>query len=462
MARTGTIHRPEVHPLSTRPDFARLLRVLRDRRGLCALDSAAGWPRRYSWIAFDPPVSLSDPDAGFPELAALREEARRLPTTSVPGPFAGGFLGALAFDLGVAGEAQTLPAEPWGMPRLVGGLYTDFFVFDHRADRVWLVLGAHRGRDRRESLLRCVDEALETPLSPPRFGAVGELHRRVAGEEHVARIERARRLIGAGEIYQANLAHSFEQATVGDPLELYLRLRVTNPAPYMAYLRFEGGALLSASPELLLEVDGRVARTRPIKGTIRRDPDPAEDRRLADALQASEKDRAELAMIVDLERNDIGRVARPGSVVVEDFPTLRSYAGVHHLTADIVGELAEGRDAFDALLSLFPGGSVTGAPKLRAMDVIAKLEGEGRGFFTGSVGFLDSRGNALFNILIRTLVWRPEPASGIGAGRVRYHVGGGITWGSDPEAEDQETLVKGAKLAETLNGHARRLPELER
>ena len=441
-----------VSELEVCPDFGALLGMLRARRGLVALDSAGGWPGKWSWIAFEPVESVR----GETLLGALRRPRSGFDlvgTPGIPGPFAGGFIGAFAYDLGVAGEELALPADPWEAPLLVGGIYTDFFVFEHDTGRTWLVLGEEPGADRsaarREELLALAREAVAP--SPPRcFEADGEPRRLVSAVEHRRRIERARELIAAGEIYQANLAHPFEVETAGDPLDLYLRLRATNPAPYMGYLRWPDGALLSASPELLLEVEDRQARTRPIKGTIRRDADPAEDRRLAGELLASAKDRAELAMIVDLERNDLGRVARTGTVRVEGFPTLRSYAGVHHLTADVRCELDPGRDALDALCSLFPGGSITGAPKLRAMEVIAELEGEGRGFFCGSLGFLDRRGNALFNILIRTLVWRAEPERGSEAGRVRYHVGGGITWGSDPDAEDAETLVKGAKLAETL------------
>ncbi|MCZ6596277.1 MAG: anthranilate synthase component I family protein, partial [Planctomycetota bacterium] len=246
--------------------------------------------------------------------------------------------------------------------------------------------------------------------------------------------------------------------------DLYLRLRRMNPGPYMGFLRWEGpaapgespavpgggGALLSTSPELLLELDGNMARTRPIKGTAPRGATPEEDESNARALLASEKDRAELAMIVDLERNDLGRVAETGTVRVENLPRIESYATVHHLMADVIARPRADVDAVDALAALFPGGSVTGAPKLRAMERIAELEGEGRGFFTGSLGMLDTRGRAVFNILIRTMLWRP--------GEVSFRVGGGITWSSDPAAEDRETLAKGAALARALETEAAACP----
>jgi para-aminobenzoate synthetase component 1 len=225
-----------------------------------------------------------------------------------------------------------------------------------------------------------------------------------------------------------------------------------------------GLALLSASPELLLEVGDeprdvpgdepgaehrrRIARTRPIKGTAARSDDPAQDARAAAQLLASAKDLAELAMIVDLERNDLGRVARTGSVRVEAFPRLESYAGVHHLVADVACELRPDVDAVDALAALFPGGSITGAPKLASMAAIAALEGEGRGFFTGALGRIDLTGRAAFNVLIRTLTWCARER---GAAEVGYHVGGGITWSSDAAAEERETLLKGARLAQALD-----------
>ena len=181
---------------------------------------------------------------------------------------------------------------------------------------------------------------------------------------------------------------------------------------------------------------------------------PLQDRLRSQELLASEKDRAELAMIVDLVRNDLGRVARPGGVRVEGFPSLETYASVHHLVADVSAELSEGHDAWDALAALFPGGSITGAPKLASMRTIADLEGEGRGFFTGSLGFLDLRGHGCWNILIRTLVWRPIPAptGGTADGEVSFHVGGGITWSSEARAEELETRLKGAALAAALAG----------
>lgn len=440
--------RPRVFELEAAPEVPQVLLALRDREGLTALDSAAGEPRRFSVVAFDP-LAVPAGVAGLDGLRAFHAQLSRDGGDDVPGPFAGGFIGALAYDLGVAGErAVDVPREPFGLPAVVGGLYTDFVVRDERARRAWLVLGEGPLDGRPDVATRRADflAALRAPRAREDLRA-GPCVRHVSAAEHVRRVERVRADIARGDVYQVNLAHRFSAPTRGSPLELYLRLREVNPAPFMGYCRFAGGALASASPELLLEYDGALARTRPIKGTRPRDRDRARDAALARELVDSAKDRAELAMIVDLERNDLGRVAEPGGVWVEGWPTLASYARVHHLMADVVARPRAGVDAFGLLATLFPGGSVTGAPKLAAMRVIAELEGEGRGFFCGSLGFVDTRGRALWNVLIRTLTWRALEGE---RGEASFRVGGGITWSSDAAAEERETLDKAAGLLAAL------------
>jgi len=459
--------RARVFELSRAPCADELLSRLRTRRALVALDSAAGSPCDWSIVAFDPLAHVATPQS----IAGIRDAVATIWSEAgdaIPGLFHGGFLGALSYDLGIAGErGLELPRDPWHSPLVVGGVYVDFIVRDERAHKAWLVLhdGVSDGRapidPRRGEIEALVASACAHPTTPQR---TTPLARHTSADEHMRRVEVLRASIAAGDLYQANLAHRSSCTIAGDPIDLYSKLRRVNPAPYMAYLawdehasreesHFPRGALLSASPELFVECDGRTARTRPIKGTAPRSSDASVDRNNAEALLASAKDRAELAMIVDLERNDLGRVARVGTVRTTAFPQLESYAGVHHLTADVTAELEDGRDAIDVLAALFPGGSITGAPKVAAMRHIAKLEGEGRGFFTGALGFVDVRGHAAWNILIRTLVWRPLDASAPDAGpqgEVSFHVGGGITWSSDAAAEERETLAKAAKLVETL------------
>lgn len=426
------------------------------------LDSAGGEPARFSLLAFDPLAVLELPSeragsgAWRAELATLLARAR-LEHADDALPFAGGFLGALGYDLGVEGERLALPVEPWRFPLLAGGLYCDFVWRDERAGRSELVLadGALDGRPsvelRRAAALEWIERARRR--APRAVRPLGPLVRDTSADEHARRIERCRDFIAQGECYQANLAHRFTRLVEGAPRDLYARLRAANRAPYMGYLEGAWGALLSASPELLLECAPHEARTRPIKGTLPRLADPAADAAQRARLLASEKDRAELAMIVDLERNDLGRVAEWGSVRVDGFPSLRSYARVHHLMADVVATPRARVGALDVLAALFPGGSITGAPKLRSMELIAELEREGRGFFCGALGFLDLRDRALFNILIRSPLWRARPELGATAGEVGFRVGGGITWASDPRAEDDETIAKARSLAEALEAH---------
>ena len=444
--------RPRVTRLPPEADLGNALARLPALRRPVLLDSAAGSPRRFSLLAFDP-LAVLPRDAA--DLGAVRRLVALLAAEGgeeLPGPFHGGFLGALSYDLGVAGERRIEVApEPWGWPLAVGGLYTDFAVRDEERRESWLVLGEEDG-DGRAPLPQRSAEWIELLCTPARAEELwaGPVVRHVSTAEHVRRVEVVRARIARGDVYQVNLAHRLTAQVQGCPQALYARLRAVNPAPYMAYAAWEDGAILSASPELLLEFDGGEARTRPIKGTRPRHPDPARDRALADELASSAKDLAELTMIVDLERNDLGRIAVPGGVRVEGLPSLASYAGVHHLMADVVARPRPGLDALDLLGALFPGGSVTGAPKLAAMELIAAVEGEGRGCFCGALGFVDLRGRALFNLLIRTMQWRPRPERGPAGGEVSFRVGSGITWSSEAAAEERETLDKAAGLIATL------------
>ena len=460
----SAVFRPRVFELTEAPTVPRLLSALSDRRRLVALDSAEGEPRRFSLVAFDP-VRTIEVDTFEPRaLRALLASIEPGDGDAVPGPFHGGFLGAVAYDVGAPGERPVdARPEPWGLARVLGGLYVDFVVRDEQARRVWLVLGDEPGDGRPPVAVRraAIERALREPAAvEERVVPLGPLERDVSAGEHETRVERCREHIAAGDVYQANLAYRSTRPLRGTPLALYLRLRAVNPAPYMGFLDARDAerpcAVLSASPELFVEFDGRSARTRPIKGTIAEGATPEEDADRQAQLLASDKDLAELTMIVDLERNDLGRVARPGGVRVERFPHLASYRGLHHLMGDVVADVRADVDAWDVFGALFPGGSITGAPKLAAMDLIAELEGVERGYFTGSLGFVDLRGQMAFNILIRTLTWRPLPGAGADPppgppdGEVSFWVGGGITWSSDASAEERETRVKAARLVRAL------------
>jgi para-aminobenzoate synthetase component 1 len=268
------------------------------------------------------------------------------------------------------------------------------------------------------------------------------LHTDFDRDGYCAVVEKAREYIAAGDIFQVNISQRFSLPARKDPWQVYKKLREINPAPMAAFLDFGGQVVVSASPERFLSVKGDLVETRPIKGTRPRGGDPAEDRYWRNELWNSAKDRAELVMIVDLERNDLGRVCRVGSVKVPELYRVEEYATVFHLVSTVVGELERGKDLVDLLLAAFPGGSITGAPKIRAMEIIEELEPVRRGIYCGSIGYLGFDGDADLNIVIRTLVFS--------GGKIYFQVGGGITIDSDPEAEYLETLDKARALVRAL------------
>lgn len=253
--------------------------------------------------------------------------------------------------------------------------------------------------------------------------------------EWIRRVRRVHDYIAAGDIYQVNLTHTLTAPWAGDPAAFYDRLRAASPAPYACFLQLGDTAVLSASPECFLQIEGRRVVTRPIKGTR---PRRGDDAAVAAELLASEKERAELVMITDLERNDLGQVCEYGSVRVTALCELRTFAHVHHLVSTVEGRLLSGVGPVRALRACFPGGSITGAPKKRAREIIAELESAPRGIYTGALGFFGRDGRAVFSVAIRTLVLR--------GGRASYGVGAGIVADSDPRAEYEETLHKAAGL----------------
>jgi para-aminobenzoate synthetase component 1 len=261
-------------------------------------------------------------------------------------------------------------------------------------------------------------------------------------EEYKKAVNRVREYIAAGDVFQVNLSQRFEADLEIAPYELYKRLRTVNPAPFASYLNFPGVTVVSASPERFLKVQGDLVETRPIKGTRPRGRDPVEDERLACELIHSTKDRAENLMIVDLERNDLGRVCRYGTVKVTELAILETFPSVFHLTSSIMGRLCRNKSNIDLIKATFPGGSITGAPKVRAMEIIDELEPIKRAVYTGSLGYLSFHEDMDINIVIRTFV--------IKEGRVYFQVGGGIIYDSDAEAEYVETLDKARALITAL------------
>ncbi len=357
-------------------------------------------------------------------------------------PFQGGLIGFLGYDL--APRLERLPRRhprDSRIPDIRMGLYDTVVVHDARTGRVRVLAwdltgeGSIAAERRCERWARELSEAPRPGLGPIRVGGLVSSFTR---EEYLATVRRVLEYIAAGDVFQVNLSQRFEARGEVDPLALFLSLRDRSPAPFSAMLRWDDRAVVSASPEWFYQTRGDRIVTRPIKGTRPRGRSPEDDEALAIELAGSPKDRAELTMIVDLERNDLGRVCRYGSVVVRDALTVESFAQVHHLVATVEGRLRPEVGAVDVIRAMFPGGSITGAPKIRAMEIIDELEPNRRSLYTGAIGYLGRGGSSAFNIAIRTIL-----VEGV---QLSYQVGGGIVADSEPEAEYEETLAKGRGL----------------
>lgn len=355
-------------------------------------------------------------------------------------PFPGGFFGFFSYDL--AGRIEDLPRRA-RRDRPVPDLWLDWVdltaVYDHQQRLVTL-----SSLDTGDDLLvweQEIRDALRCPL-PEEPGSSPPPTAMVAPEQFRAMIERAQDYIAAGHIYQANLSVRFDTATTLSSTELYRRLRHINPSPFGGLLRSPGLDIISASPERLFSLRGRTAETRPIAGTRPRGYHPAEDRALGEELLGHPKERAEHIMLLDLERNDLGKVCRTGSVEVDEFMVLERYSHVTHIVSNVRGELRDGIGPFALLRAMFPGGTITGVPKKRCMEIIDELEPVGRGTYTGSAGYLSVTGEVDLNILIRTF---QRFADGL-----TYQTGAGIVADSVPEREWQECLAKGQALRQAL------------
>ncbi len=358
-------------------------------------------------------------------------------------PFLGGLIGHLGYDL--APRLERLPRRGPAdsrLPALRFGLYDTFVLVDHRrgSSELWAVDLLDDGP---VDLARRWDR-WRADLDEPPPTAGHRPHSRPLGPSAIATTT-SRPSAGPSTTSRPATSTRPTSRTASspegrvDPLELYLKLKAISPAPFASFLAWDDLAIVGASPELFYRTDGDRIVTRPIKGTRPRSPDPVEDARLAAELAASAKDRAELTMIVDLERNDLGRVCRFGTVRVVDPGAVESFEQVHHLVATIEGRLRAGVGPVDVVRAVFPGGSITGAPKIRAMEIIDELEPNRRGVYTGAVGYFSLGGLAAFNIAIRTMLVEGD--------RVTYQVGGGIVADSDPEAEYAETLAQGPRDA---------------
>jgi anthranilate synthase component 1 len=418
------------------------------------LDSAAEGPlTRFSMLMWAPAATLvrdsqgrldgdgvdigaggfiDNLDAWQRREATARDPDKRL-------PFMGGWFVYLSYEL--AQEVEPVLRMPAAdLPYSAFALRIEHLaVHDHASDQVFVV----SANGDAATHARLIAELERAARSPPIEAQDNPRVDRWAEESPELFLERVRRVqehIAAGDVYQANLSRPWRLRlrSPQDRQLVYPALRRANPAPFAASVHFAGMSILSSSPERLLEVQGRRISTRPIAGTRPRTGDPEQDRRDTAELIAHPKERAEHVMLIDLERNDVGRVCEAGSVRVDEYMVTETYAHVHHIVSNVRGTLRANASSVDALRALFPGGTITGCPKIRCMQIIATLEGEGRGAYTGSLGWLGTDGDADFNILIRTLTMRDQ--------RIELRAGAGIVADSIPERELEETRAKARGL----------------
>ncbi|KPK60883.1 MAG: hypothetical protein AMJ59_04650 [Gammaproteobacteria bacterium SG8_31] len=424
------------------------------------LESVEGGERlaRYSFLGFGDVVEIRLDAEGFrlgddlmprPEsrealLGLMRQalaQAPELTPVSAELPFRGGLVGAAAYDIvrhferlpGSGEAAVATPEAVWMAPSSV-------LVFDHLTRRAALL---HAGSEQeRQAVRRDVVRALRAGIPARRHGAFSKPVPSMTKEEFMSAVHAAKDHIRAGDVYQLVLSVCFSGKSSLQPFEAYRALRLLNPSPYMYFLQFGDTAIAGSSPEALVRLHGRRAALRPIAGTRPRGDSPEEDRAQEAELLADPKEAAEHVMLVDLARNDLGRVGVPGTIRVDPSRAVERYSHVMHLVSGVVGDLEPGRDAFDLFAATFPAGTLVGAPKVKAMELIDTYEPQRRGFYAGTVGYFDRSGGMDQAIAIRTLVFQGD--------RYSYQAGAGIVADSTPENEHDEVMAKSAILRKAL------------
>lgn len=463
---------PLVEELSPVPEVLTALKALRHLPYPILLESALRREHvgRFSFLTADPFQTLEIPRVtyGSNPLHALSDQLKQFTAETIPGlpPFQGGVAGLIGYEAGQIWERLPNPRlREFPTPDIALGIYDWVLAWDHVANRAWLISQGFPETDsdarlhRAEERLRQIKEKLHfsaetgwTSHQPdllkddlaPQFPVAGhsEVTSNFCREAYLNAVRRAIEYIYAGDIFQVNLSQRLLAPLRDDPLDLYARLRSRNPAPFAGYLEHPSWVVASASPERFVRVEGGHVETRPIKGTRQRQAIPEADLFTGDELRESQKDHAENVMIVDLLRNDLSKVCRPGSIRVPDLCVVETYETVQHLVSEIRGELRSGMTGYDLLAAAFPGGSITGAPKVRAMEIIAELEPTARGPYCGSLCYLGFDGQMDSSILIRTFT--------VSRGWIQFPAGGGIVAQSDPESEYLETLHKAAGMLRAL------------
>lgn len=365
-------------------------------------------------------------------------------------PFIGGAVGYLSYDL--CHHIENLPRtsiDDVGVPDMYFGLYDGVVCIDHRGGKNKVYVASLGIVDSEENVVEKIVKKIKSSeekgveINLPKITKKKEFKSNFTKDEFINSVKKVQDYIKSGDIYQANLTQRFSCDLEETPYELYGKLREINPAPFATFMDFKDGQIVSSSPERFIKIRNKIIETRPIKGTRPRGKNEEEDKKYREELLNSEKDKAELLMIVDLERNDLGKIARTGSVKVTELFHLEEYSTVYHLVSTVVAEVREDYDAIDSIVATFPGGSITGAPKIKSMEVIDELEPTQRNIYTGSVGYIGFNGDLDLNIVIRTVVCKDDKAY--------FQVGGGMTWDSDAKEEYQETLDKAKALMDALN-----------
>ena len=445
-----------IKEINTKLNSFELFTIFRDDKDSFILDSAMDKEKlgRYSFISSNPFKVLKYKNTDDNPLDYLQEELNKYKTiNNTHLPFIGGAVGYLSYDLG--NYIENLPRaakDDLNVYDLYFGLYNYVIVIDHLEEKTYIAT-PDIDIEKEKSILEEVESRI---INADKSGIDSicyekkevepvKLNSNFTKDEFEKSVQKVKDYIRSGDIYQANLTQRFNGKTVLSSYELYRDLRNISPAPFGAYLNFEDFNILSNSPERFIKCIDRKIETRPIKGTRPRGKTKEEDLNLQEELRNSEKDRAELLMIVDLERNDIGRISKIGSVKVPELFVIEPYANVNHLVATVVGEVEDGKDSIDVIKATFPGGSITGAPKIRSMEIIDELEPTQRNVYTGSIGYIGFNGDMDLNIAIRTIVKKDDD--------VYFQVGGGMTWGSNPSDEYQETLDKAKSIMKALRGY---------
>lgn len=414
---------------------------------------------RYSYIGFEPIEVLSLKDGLLnnevlkvnPDdyLRAVLNQGYLAKLPDRP-PFQGGLAGFFSYDFGRYFEDLPQQAEDdLAFEDFYLGVFDLVLAFDHQTQRSWLFASGDYRLEcearlsdaslRLADALKMLSQAEPAAHAVPQIGPIESTH---TAATYADMVQKTIDYIYDGDIFEANVTQRFKTTFSGSPVDLYMHLRQVNPAPFAAFCNFEHTQLLSSSPERFLKLEDNLVEARPIKGTRRRSQDAAEDKILADDLMQSEKDRAENIMIVDLMRNDLSRVCRPHSIKVPMLCGLESFKTVHHLVSTVHGKLKSGEDAASLLRATFPGGSITGAPKIRAMEIIDELEPYRRGPYCGAIGYLAFNGDMDLNIVIRTMCLKQ--------GALTFGAGGAITADSNPDEEFAESNAKATALHKCL------------